>query len=129
MPIGDAALFPSAVSSYGSFTEHEKQITRSMLDQWASVSGITFVEVPDAFGDIRFQWLDGSKTPYGPSFGGLGFFPYDDFYQSNGVISPQSYDYWITQGTYFDTSGDIYLNQLLHSSMNDNVLPKRYCMR
>lgn len=117
-PIANAAAFPSAASSFGSFTEHEKQIARAALNQWAAISGITFIEVPEAFGDIRLQWIDGSQTQYAPTFGGLGFFPYDEFYQSSGVIYPQTYDYWITQGTHFDAGGEIYLN-LLYRTRGD----------
>ncbi len=121
-----------AAGTFLPFTASDQAMARQALNAWASVSGITFVEVPGALGDIRFLWIDGTTATADPllgtSWGGQGFFPFAPFYFDSATnrILPQLQQYWTDQGTNYglggataynttvQTRGDIGIGVLLH---------------
>ncbi|MCZ8185763.1 MAG: DUF4214 domain-containing protein [Beijerinckiaceae bacterium] len=80
--------FPTALASYDSsltgfspFSEEQKAYARMALDAWASVSGISFVEVPASVGGkIRFSFVNMESTT-----AGYAYYP-SDYYDQAGDI-------------------------------------------
>ncbi|MCZ8183821.1 MAG: DUF4214 domain-containing protein [Beijerinckiaceae bacterium] len=80
--------FPTALASYDSgltgfspFSEEQKAYARLALDAWASVSGLTFLEVPASVsGKIRFSFVNMESTT-----AGYAYFP-SDYYDWGGDI-------------------------------------------
>lgn len=120
--------FPQAyLTQYGAvtaatfkpFDAADQAEARLALDAWASVSGITFVEVPDAMGDVRFLWIDGLTAPtdyqnIGGTWGGQGNAPYAPFYLDAAAdrAVPVLQQYWIDQGYNYGLSGATAYNTL-----------------
>ncbi|MGX7895113.1 hypothetical protein [Tsuneonella sp. HG222] len=66
---------PAALlQTFRAFTEAEKEIVRSALNQWGSISGLTLFEVPEGLGEIRFGIYDLSTLAAGTA--GFGSIPF-----------------------------------------------------
>lgn len=99
-----------AAATFRSFNATEQAAARDALNAWASVSGITFVEVSGDLGDLRFSWINFAAlaNPEAVQFSGLGNFPYPAFFQSNGTIFPASEEYGLLRGSNYDVGGDTF---------------------
>ena len=86
-------------STFTPFNAAEQAQALNALGQWASASGIVFVQVAPGLGDINFQNVNFSTTSYG-SAGGVGFYPF-------GPWSGYSYPSYSGDLT---VSGDVFMN-------------------
>jgi Ca2+-binding RTX toxin-like protein len=96
------------LDSFIPFTETEKAATRAALAQWASASGIIFLEVASGEGDMRFGSHNFSLDPNANGFSGFAFYPNTDISQYNAFRDEIGGDVFIDHGA----AGDTYL--LLH---------------
>ena len=62
-----------ALATFRPLTEAEKNVVRAALEAWASVSGLTFFEVPAGEGDMRFSAFDMSIMR--PGAAGFAYYP------------------------------------------------------
>jgi Ca2+-binding RTX toxin-like protein len=96
------------IDSFVPFTEAEKAAARIALQQWASVSGLVFMETDSHRGDIAFGSYDFSLDPEVDQFDGYAFYPQvanDLYFSERGEVGG---DVFITHGS----AADIFL--LLH---------------
>jgi Ca2+-binding RTX toxin-like protein len=92
--------FTSATAmTFTPFTAAEQAEAIGALGQWASASGLIFIEVAPGQGDINFQNVDFNTTTYAGD-GGVGFYPF-------GNYDADSYPYFTTEIGY---SGDVFMN-------------------
>jgi Ca2+-binding RTX toxin-like protein len=97
---------PATVSSFSPFTSAEQAQAISALNEWASASGLVFVQVAPGQGDINFQNVDlGTTSGYG-GVGGIGFYPFGDW---------TYYSYPSFSGD-LTASGDVFMNTLYQNA-------------
>jgi Ca2+-binding RTX toxin-like protein len=89
----------ATASTFTPFTAAEQAQAIQALSEWASASGLIFVEVAPGQGDINFQNVDFSTTSYSGD-GGVGFYPFGDW-------NNYSYPYFTSDLT---ASGDVFMN-------------------
>ncbi|WP_198350912.1 M10 family metallopeptidase C-terminal domain-containing protein [Flavisphingomonas formosensis] len=89
----------ATTASFQAFTPAEQDQARAALAEWASASGITFVEVAPGKGDINFQLADLNTSSYSGA-GGIGFYPFGDW---NYFTTPSFQ-------SDLDASGDVVMN-------------------
>ncbi|HYG49137.1 MAG TPA: matrixin family metalloprotease, partial [Allosphingosinicella sp.] len=92
---------PAALATFRPFTEEERQTARQALEAWASISGLTFFEVPGDQGDMAFGSYDMTLMGYG-SFLGYAFYP-------RGRLDDP-----IRSDIFFERDGSPYLQLMLH---------------
>ena len=90
----------TAFSTFQAFNATAQAEARTALDAWASVSGITFLEVSPGQGEINFAQYDFSSIPWAEFVGGFAYYPFGDW---NWESSPYFTDGWAA-------SGDIFMN-------------------
>lgn len=101
-PAYDASVpgFTAATAgTFTPFTAAEQAQAIQALSEWASASGVIFVEVAPGEGDINFQNVDFSTTSYGGA-AGVGFYPF-------GGWNNYSYPNFTSD---LDASGDVFMN-------------------
>jgi Ca2+-binding RTX toxin-like protein len=96
----EAVVGSTAFPTFQAFNEDAKDAARDALDAWASVSGITFLEVSPGQGQIDFALYDFSLIPGAEFAGGLGYYPFGDW---DFGTSPN----FVSDG---DNAGDVYFN-------------------
>lgn len=89
----------STAGSFTPFTAAEQAQAIQALSEWASASGIIFVQVAPGQGDINFQNVNLNTTTYAGA-GGVGFYPFGNWYGA-------SYPNYVTDLT---ASGDVFMN-------------------
>ena len=97
----------ATVASFQPFNSTEQAEARTALGEWAAASGLVFVEVAPAQGDINFQLVDLDSTS-GPSYagaGGIGFYPFGNW---NFFTYPDF-------SSDLDAAGDVFMNTQLVS--------------
>jgi Ca2+-binding RTX toxin-like protein len=102
LPAYDASMpgfSPGTAATFQSFTAAEQTQALAALNEWASASGLIFVQVAQGQGDINFMNVDFNTTSYAGS-GGIGFYPFGDW---NGF----SYPYFSND---LDQAGEIFMN-------------------
>jgi Ca2+-binding RTX toxin-like protein len=87
-------------STFQSFSNADRDTARQALDAWASISGLTFIEVQPGQGQINFAWYDFSSLPWAQFSGGFAFYPF-------GEWDGQSRPYFFGDD---GSSGDVFLN-------------------
>lgn len=100
--IDDPNLTPAAKASFQAFNAAEQAMARTALNEWASNSGLIFIEVAPGAGDINFQKLDFTGTGYAGA-GGIGYHPFGDWQFG-------SYPYFTSD---LDSSGDVFMNSAI----------------
>jgi hypothetical protein len=66
-------------STFRAFNATDQNLARQALDAWASVSGLTFIEVKPGQGQINFAWYDFSSLPWAQFAGGFAFYPFGNW--------------------------------------------------
>jgi hypothetical protein len=92
----------TAAATFQPFSAADAAVARSELQQWAQVSGVTFLETTASEGDISFGFYNLATMGYGGSVG-LGNYPSSGAYLT-GDGTPEVYDNEQT------TAGDIYVD-------------------
>ena len=116
LPADDASIggFTQATdSSFAAFSTAEQAQAQAALGEWASASGLIFLQVAPGQGDINFSNIDFNTTS-GPSYagdGGIGFYPF-------GYWNNYSYPNFIGDQ---DSSGDIFMNTRYQSPTDGTV--------
>jgi Ca2+-binding RTX toxin-like protein len=97
-----AGFTQATLDSFSGFTTQEQTQALAALNEWASASGLVFVQVAPGQGDINFGNVDFNTTD-NPSYagaGGIGFYPFGDW-------NSFSYPYFSGDLT---SSGDVFMN-------------------
>ncbi|MBC6718775.1 matrixin family metalloprotease [Aurantimonas sp. DM33-3] len=76
---------PQGAATIQSLSESEKAVVREALAQWASVSGVTFLETARHQGDLTFAFYDFAQLATPSDAGGLGYYPSSFVYAQNGI--------------------------------------------
>jgi len=97
-----SAATGTAAATFQPFSAADAAVARSELQQWAQVSGVTFLETTAREGDISFGFYNLATMGYGGSVG-LGNYPSSGAYLT-GDGTPEVYDNEQT------TAGDIYVD-------------------
>ena len=104
---------PNTNGSFSAFTPAEQTEALGALNQWASASGIVFIQVAPGQGDINFSNIDFQKLASPSSDAGVGYNP-------GGSWNSYSYPYFTTDQTY---GGSVFMNSeyLNNSNPTDPV--------
>jgi Ca2+-binding RTX toxin-like protein len=97
-----AGFTPGTVTSFQPFTTAEQTEADQALSEWASASGLIFLQVAPGQGDINFQNIafgTTSNPSYEPA-AGIGFYPF-------GQWSSLSYPYFTSD---LDQAGEVFMN-------------------
>lgn len=97
---------PSTVTSFQPFTTAEQAQAIAALTEWASASGLVFVQVAAGQGDINFQNVDLSTTAGYTGQAGVGYYPFGNW---------NSFSYPSFSGD-LDASGDVFMNTLYQNA-------------
>jgi hypothetical protein len=95
----------ATLASFQAFTAAQQVQARAALADWASVSGVIFLEVAPGQGDINFQAVDLNTTGLYTGKGGIGFEPF-------GAWDSFSYPQFSDD---LDFAGDVFMNTQLIS--------------
>jgi serralysin len=105
------------------FGEAHKAYAREALDAWASVSGLTFIEVPEkAGGQIRFAMQDmtGMTNATGGPVSGFAYYP--SVYQTSEYVNGE----FVSSGWrqfFGGLGGDVFMNVDLYGATPDAMAP------
>ncbi len=110
---GDTTSRPGFQAIWGTQKAHIRQA----LDTWQNSSGIHFVEVPDAMGDIRFTMFDmtGLTNASGRQLSGYGYYPSYGIEFINGTSSQYA--------RHDGIGGDIFLNKNYYGGDANAFMP------
>lgn len=109
--------------NFTAFSDAQKVHARQALDTWASVSGLTFIEVPEkAGGQIRFamQDMSGMANATGGQVSGFAYYPpvYKSSTYVNGVLVGEE------MRLFFDSlGGDVFMNVDMYEGNSNAMAP------
>lgn len=99
---------PAGAATFSPLTEAERNTVRAALNAWDLTSGVQFIETTQHVGDLTFGFYDfrqipGARFADGSLAAGLGNYPGEFFYTSNGA--PHNY-----AGAGYEQAGDVYFD-------------------
>ncbi|WP_137702852.1 matrixin family metalloprotease [Marimonas lutisalis] len=100
--LADEGYTQGMIDSFMAFTAQQQALAQQALDDWASVSGITFVEVAAGDGDIRFANYDFNQIPGYSGSGGFAYYPSRSL--SGTEYLPQAFEYALGGDVFVNTS-------------------------
>ncbi len=109
-PASHAAVAGIDFSSFQAFSAAQQAAAVAALQQWATASGITILEVPPGQGQINFA-LYNFPGASGPGSGGMAFNPFGDWNYTTFTGQPNQVVFFSDAGDgVTDASGDVFIN-------------------
>ena len=113
--IADPEFTTAFTNSFQAFTAQQQALARQSIAEWASLSGIVFVEVASGGGDIRFGNYDFDQSTRMAGFGGYAFYPAREVYDFNTWENPRGGDVFINVTRMFSTTYGLMTHEIGHA--------------
>ena len=113
---------PQGAATIQTLSESEKVVVREALAQWASVSGVTFLETTRHQGDLTFAFYDFARLATPSDASGLGYYPSSFAYAQNSIDHAYSGEALVGGDILFSASyrqSSVFMQDLEHLALHE----------